>query len=773
MDQEPPKDINKEERKRELQKQLAEARDRQRQRDDADRDDSRELHKAEQERAALMGTGNPSGYPVDNNFSPREENEWYKDTPTRQGMDLEALAQRIQSEITGLPEEERQQRAIELLLAEKEAWNEEQGGAKEGLRKFDKWWDGLEKTKGGVALKALIGGALITATTVGLGVAPVSLLGVGFRLTSRVAAATGLNMALTSERVRKWLTPKEDTGSPKTLKEKVLTVQNLKYAAMIGGAGLIFMMGGAQVAVVGATGMALRFGVNQIIEKRTKALEEKRKNLSIRAESLQDNFDINALAAHLEVFEEEYGKLSASLTRNKWAKNLVNGAITVGVGLGTMAVAHHGADTTHAPKEVPDKPAATVTHPHQPEVTTRPTAEPVVQPKEEVDTSKVTDWKKVYPPGQPTHPITPEVTLNPDAIIKPGDGIESAFIRQIEHNDALATKLGWDGESDLHKFAQGEAHRMARDYGYIDKTTGEEVRVESAGKIAYEIRTEGDKIEVIEKSIKGDILDTHEKGNAFEKETDKYEKLWTKPEETANNILKPTNTYGDMAKDAPGALPESADTTPAEEVTYQKSEIYKDDAWRNRQASEEELERTRRELLEKMGTKTEQPHTETSMNGHTEPSPGPEAQVGGHLQPKGDYSGDLAPRQVEALRLHSEFIQNNNTYLLSDSELWETYEASRSDLRFLFSSENSIAWHELDDMNASALLTQVDSGTDSAQDHLVRYLHVLQNFTEPKLEPRRGILGIGAEHVKDFMARAMIQLKHNGNLEVFQESIRK
>ena len=50
-----PPDTTKEERRKELERQLAEARERQRQRDAADWDDSRERYRATEEREALMG----------------------------------------------------------------------------------------------------------------------------------------------------------------------------------------------------------------------------------------------------------------------------------------------------------------------------------------------------------------------------------------------------------------------------------------------------------------------------------------------------------------------------------------------------------------------------------------------------------------------------------------------------------------------------------------------------------------------------------------------
>ncbi len=775
--------------------------------------------------------------------------------PARRGMDLEALAQKIQREIAGLPEGARQQRAIELFLAEKEAWNQEQGGVKESLRKFDRWWDNLEKTKKGVVLKSLMSGALITATTVGLGTAPISLLGVGFRLTARVAAAAGLNMALTSERARKWFTSKKEDTGPKTLKEKIFNMQNVKYAAMLGGAGVIFMLGGAQAAAVGATGMALRLGVNHIIEKRTKALEEKRKGLAIGAESLQDGFDINVLATNLGTFEREYGKVSASLTRNKWARNLINGAITVGVGLGTMAVAHGGADQTeNLPKNPPEgydantahrvenwkyrynvhygagkmaadekaydmaeKWAGETTDKPPTATTTTETATvaetPVIPPKEDIDTSTIA---KIHPPTAPI--ATPETVFTPSEGIvfdKGKGGIQGILDLKNQLRGIYGKDFSSAPESVQKFMAETNVTKQAVELGLFKPGQGDEsalihegtvLKFDEHGNLLFGKPDASGHIDVL-KHYEGKMFDSDHSGAAHAAPagtpTETASPETAAPEVTTGapvvepeivnteqaEALKGLGYTGDpndrqaveeffKARTGAGQVAEETSSTVATEAPPAAEAIKDPEAWRSRQASEEEIERTRREIFEKMDRRTEQPRPSETADGGEESSIDSrnakhELRVGRYAQTGGYNSGNLEFGQVRDLRLHSEFIYNNTDYHLSDSELWETYEASREDLRFLFGAEDSDAWNKLDDMNANAILKGVYSGKNLAEGRLSNYLHVLQNFTEPKLEPKSGLFGIGAERAKDFIARAMLQLKKNGDLENFQEAFRE
>jgi hypothetical protein len=147
------------------------------------------------------------------------------------------------------------------------------------------------------------------------------------------------------------------------------------------------------------------------------------------------------------------------------------------------------------------------------------------------------------------------VDLNQDAIIHKGEGIENAFIRQIEHNSKLAQDLGFKGDvSDakaLHVFAQTEAHKLAISEGYVEGA--KEIRVGTSGidKVAYEIKIENGHTTVVERSADGsNIFETHHAGDKFETTKNDYEYSDVKHNgapsvEHASSDVSPSHTPGE------------------------------------------------------------------------------------------------------------------------------------------------------------------------------------------------------------------------------------
>ncbi|OGI59726.1 hypothetical protein A2814_00215 [Candidatus Nomurabacteria bacterium RIFCSPHIGHO2_01_FULL_38_19] len=98
-----------------------------------------------------------------------------------------------------------------------------------------------------------------------------------------------------------------------------------------------------------------------------------------------------------------------------------------------------------------------------------------------------------------------------DTTVHRGEGVEHAFIRQIEHNPKLAQELGFKGKLDdakaLHAFAQHEAHVIALKTGYVDNA-GNEVRVRVADKASYEIKTDSQgNVTGVEEKLDGKLVD--------------------------------------------------------------------------------------------------------------------------------------------------------------------------------------------------------------------------------------------------------------------------
>ncbi len=121
----------------------------------------------------------------------------------------------------------------------------------------------------------------------------------------------------------------------KGLLKKIFNAGNLKYAALIGGASVGFVLGGWMVAGVGVAGFALKEYLNYSAKRKVEELEKKKGDMSLENIPL----DINDLAAHLNNFVKEYDDLVSELESSNRIKSIFSGAITIGTGLGTMAAA--------------------------------------------------------------------------------------------------------------------------------------------------------------------------------------------------------------------------------------------------------------------------------------------------------------------------------------------------------------------------------------------------------------------------------------------------
>ncbi len=126
-----------------------------------------------------------------------------------------------------------------------------------------------------------------------------------------------------------------------------------------------------------------------------------------------------------------------------------------------------------------------------------------------------------------TPPPEPEIeTINPLATVRPGDGVEHLFIRQIEADPDLARSMGWDGSSSLHTFAQGEAHRLAISTGYFNHGTELRLGYDTIGHSSYVITKMPDGSFGVREFIDGKLIETHSAGSPFEATPDDTEYIY-------------------------------------------------------------------------------------------------------------------------------------------------------------------------------------------------------------------------------------------------------
>jgi hypothetical protein len=169
-------------------------------------------------------------------------------------------------------------------------------------------------------------------------------------------------------------------------------------------------------------------------------------------------------------------------------------------------------DTDPVVEEQP-KPVIDETTPEETEVE-KPIAE---ENADETTTDETT------PEEAETTPTEIETTpqLTDEAKIGKGEGIEHAFRRQIEANEAIAKSLGWNGTQDLHEFSGGAAHRLAEDLGYVSSEG--EIRVGTEG-VGYQLSLDGDDVGVSEYDVDGNVVESHTTADDFEgADSEKYE----------------------------------------------------------------------------------------------------------------------------------------------------------------------------------------------------------------------------------------------------------
>ncbi len=223
--------------------------------------------------------------------------------------------------------------------------------------------------------------------------------------------------------------------------------------------------------------------IKKDVDAKIKALKEK-KGEKIEKESFED-FEKrqNAIEKELELIEKKSNK-------DKFYRNIKKAVLALAIG--TLTIEMSGAMQDYRDHH---KPREYVPRDHDP-----------------------------IPKPIPHPTPTPEIhTLNPDAIIHKGEGIEHALTRQIEHSEELQKALHWDGKENLHHFAQKGAHILTMRDGYVD-ANGNEIHVNVADKFGYEAKVENGHISIYEKDLAGNLTDkVHHEGDAFEKDTEKYE----------------------------------------------------------------------------------------------------------------------------------------------------------------------------------------------------------------------------------------------------------
>ena len=350
---------------------------------------------------------------------------------------------------------------MDFLLEEKQKFQTEniekkglseriKNGIKGGMNLWENWDKNEKDSKFTQHIKragktfvkiAIIGGASVVTVygLAGLGIGTATALagGIGSYVGKKAIIGTAFASAINSvpPKHRGWVS-------------KTLLVGSLGWAAY-STAGI-----GAIAGVAGYMGSKLiknksEENIKKEVDAKIEALKEKR-NQKVEKESFED------FEKRQNNLDKELALIEKTANKDRLYRNMKKGVLALAIGTLTIEMSGAMQDYRdhHQPREY-------VPRDHD------PIPKPIPHPT----------------PTPETH------TLNPDAIIHKGEGIENAFIRQIEHSEELQKAFHWDGKENLHHFAQHEAHALAIKEGYVDANENE-IRAKVAGKVGYEIKME-------------------------------------------------------------------------------------------------------------------------------------------------------------------------------------------------------------------------------------------------------------------------------------------
>ena len=317
------------------------------------------------------------------------------------------------------------------------------------------------------------------------------------------------------------------------------------------------------------------------------------------------------------------------------------------------------------------------------------------------------------------------------AVVQQGKGIEHAFIKQIEGDPRMAEALGYKkGAEDLHKFAGRMAHRIARDNGYVDRNTGEEIYVRKAGEAAYKLIPTGEmghaSVQEFHKEGTEFVAQKlHHTGDAFEEKPDAYE-------------IRHTGTA--LHTDKTPEVQTTPTETPAQSAVYDQ----------NRPATPGEIQQS----LESLGF-TGDPTNENEVLeylksiGYNNPGDAIRGEelhkaITDTLDSASQTSAPKTEAVAEMLPIFKENIYNLQTPILRIIN-----ETHLRNLKALFPENTKNFWESLEKIKFDEFNERFNPNGQVAQ-----YVKTLQEITGEK--PKMGIFGLfNKETVGHYIARAL------------------
>ena len=519
--------------------------------------------------------------------------------------------------------------------------------------------------------------------------------------------------------------------------------RNALNSAMFGGAinalppGLKGLLSASLMASGGASSLAvgaLGYGASKLSGLASKKFFSEEATIQKRKELGEESVDLD----NLEKLENEYEQIAKEAARNRMWRRAISTAtaLTVSVGFLAWTGAEIEAEELKGTEEQSKEQETT-----EEEKAAEAEAKRELK-KEKLEQERLEDIAK----------HNAEAKMLEDATVHRGEGVEHAFIRQIENNPK---SFGFDGDLNdqkaVHAFAQHEAHVIAIKTGYVDSATGQEVRVAEADKVAYQVRKEGEDFFVDEK-VYDEIQETHFNEEDFKGEPDKeYEYLHPEEKESVSETspVSSVNNAEYMAK-----------------KQMEKEETERTEAQNKaRETIEQEREETEKMRLKAKAIEREWKENEATANVR-EMEKQREAELvrdGILKEPESDTAETVTANSLpdeHTIADRAEFYKEN-PFHLSGEQLQKTYDVHEKNIEFLY-PENTRDWSQVSQFKIKDILKNESYRGEHEAGSMVSYLYKLREKAE--LKPQGGIFR-KEENVGHYVARALQKIEQLGRLD--------
>jgi hypothetical protein len=379
--------------------------------------------------------------------------------------------------------------------------------------KTEKWIldPAQNKTRTILSMAMTTGATLATADVLG---AATTLFGAGFKISTKIIAAVGLNTVMASNEAQEFAKKLKDWYDGLTPKQK----KWLKIALATGGAAVAIMVLGPLTTMLSATNFLGRFTINEYFKDKIEESESEKEQVFSNEllGSSGQTFDINTVLNKLPELAKRVEEKEKQLKGLEWKKRIVGGAFSMGTGLLTTTIQATGVD--NLPKKAVIQGIKNIhlfenTEAEEIPVHEFKTSTPDPTILEGQDGTQISNETPATSAVSTTNSENFEIPKEALVDGKNNIGITYAFKSQLEADPKLAEALGYDQAPDKVKFLA----ELGKKLGYIGEDG--DVRVKAEGGAAYVLKIDQEGKAIVQEYQNGIASEIHKEGDLFEPNT--------------------------------------------------------------------------------------------------------------------------------------------------------------------------------------------------------------------------------------------------------------